>query len=96
MLPGPQPSPAPFLAPDPGLVRRLGRFGRLTLPKAIRDRCGLAPGTPVLLVTQDAAIVLMRWQPGCVFCGQPETAVRFRGRPICAACLGALLRSDIR
>jgi transcriptional pleiotropic regulator of transition state genes len=38
----------------------------------------------------DAAIVLRKYQPGCVFCGETDGARQWRGKVVCGRCAAEL------
>jgi len=42
---------------------RIGKDGRITIPKAIRDRLGLKPGDEVEFVIEEGRVRIRRAQP---------------------------------
>ncbi|HEY8424477.1 MAG TPA: AbrB/MazE/SpoVT family DNA-binding domain-containing protein [Limnochordales bacterium] len=72
-----------------GYVRRVDHLGRVVMPKAIRRELGLAPGTPIAIAVDGEDIVLEKYRPRCVFCGQP-TAETVAGKLVCPKCQAEL------
>lgn len=70
-------------------IRRIDRLGRVTLPGAGRERLGVGDRTPLAIYVDGDRIVLERYVPRCIFCGQAAD-LTFRGRLLCAACARAL------
>ena len=74
-----------------GIVRRVDELGRIVIPKETREILYIAEGNS-LEVFLDAdetknSIILKRYAPGCVFCGQPEGTTSFRGKAVCDECI---------
>lgn len=69
-----------------GIVRTIDRLGRLVLPVEFEETMGVGPGTDLEVLLDGDAVVLRRYEPGCVFCGEMEDVVAFRGRLVCRKC----------
>jgi len=76
-----------------GIVRRVDELGRIVLPKELRDVLEIEERTPLEIFTEEDAIILKKHEMACVFCGGTDGMTVFRGKQICAVCLG-LLRKD--
>jgi len=72
-----------------GIMRQIDGFGRLSIPKEIRDKHGIMHGDQVEIVDRGTDILVRRADPKCLFCGGPA-ALRFEGKPICKVCIDAL------
>lgn len=72
-----------------GFVRRLDLLGRVVLPKSLRDAKKLDIGVPVEISVNGEYIVLERYIPKCVFCGNPETLV-YKEKHICSDCIAEI------
>jgi AbrB family transcriptional regulator, transcriptional pleiotropic regulator of transition state genes len=70
-----------------GVVRKVDQLGRIVLPKSLRKRYLMNEGDPVEILVQGDHIILERYRPKCVFCGNMEQVSEFRERYICGACL---------
>lgn len=73
-----------------GDVRPIDKLGRITVPKDIRDRFKLIPGTEVGVFADDKLIYVKRLVEGCVFCGDEEDLLEFEKRKVCKNCMGKL------
>lgn len=70
-----------------GMIREIDSLGRFVLPKEIRNHLGLCPGDAVEIFTEGDRILLKKYEPGCIFCGDAENLTLFEGRLVCASCL---------
>jgi transcriptional pleiotropic regulator of transition state genes len=69
-----------------GYVRPMDKLGRVVLPKAVRDERGIVNRAPYEIWLQGEFTVVRRWEPSCVFCGDHEDLIEFRGRLVCREC----------
>ncbi|GIP24177.1 SpoVT/AbrB family regulatory protein [Paenibacillus sp. J22TS3] len=70
-----------------GVVRKVDQLGRIVLPKSLRKRYQMNEGDPVEILVQGDHIILERYRPKCVFCGNMEDVSEFKERSICGQCL---------
>jgi transcriptional pleiotropic regulator of transition state genes len=70
-----------------GVVRKVDQLGRIVLPKSLRKRYQMNEGDPVEILVQGDHIILERYRPKCVFCGNMKEVNDFKERYICADCL---------
>ena len=74
-----------------GICRRLDELGRIVVPKELRKTMGIAIKDSMEIFVNSNQIVLKKYQPGCVFCGQIEKGQQdFRGYTICLECKSEL------
>lgn len=73
-----------------GIVRRVDALGRLVLPVELRREMSLDPGSPVEVFVEGSRIVLHKYEPACVFCGEADGVLTFLDKRICRACRSAL------
>lgn len=74
---------------DTGIVRRMDELGRIVIPMELRAVLGIEQKDPleVYFDEEDRTIMLLRYQPGCFFCGTIDQLAEFRGRKICQGCM---------
>jgi len=77
-----------------GIVRRVDELGRIVLPKELRDVLEIQERTPLEIFTDEDSIILKKHETACVFCGSTEDLTVFRGKQICAVCLGLLQKDE--
>ncbi|WP_171909349.1 AbrB/MazE/SpoVT family DNA-binding domain-containing protein [Paenibacillus sp. GP183] len=73
-----------------GVVRKVDQLGRIVLPKSLRKRYLMNEGDPVEILVQGDHIILERYRPKCVFCGNMDQVSDFKERHICGTCLGEM------
>ncbi len=73
-----------------GHVRRVDQLGRIVLPKELRKGYGMNIKDDVEIYTEGDSIVLKKYIPACVFCGENENVGEYKGKKICPACIGEL------
>ena len=76
-----------------GIVRRIDELGRVVLPVELRRTLGLDVRDPVEIFVEEDAIVLRKYQPNCIFCGNGKSVSHFRNKPVCNECR-RLLKSE--
>ena len=73
-----------------GIVRKVDELGRIVLPAEIRQGFGIKERDPLEFFVDDERIILKKYQPGCIFCGNVEDLKSFDGKRICADCVAKL------
>ena len=69
-----------------GVVRRLDVLGRLALPKELRRSMNIGKGTPMEMLVDGESLILKKYEPECVFCGNAERVQDFHGKRVFAGC----------
>ncbi|MBQ3792249.1 MAG: AbrB/MazE/SpoVT family DNA-binding domain-containing protein [Clostridia bacterium] len=70
-----------------GIVRKIDELGRIVLPSELRFSLGIQPRDALEIFVDGEQIVLRKYEPSCVFCGDADDVVMFRGKRICRSCL---------
>lgn len=73
-----------------GIVRKIDGLGRIVLPKELRGVLDLDVNDPVEIFTDGEMIVLKKYNPGCVFCGETDRIKEFKGKNVCSKCRNSL------
>ena len=73
-----------------GMVRDIDNVGRVVIPKEIRDILHIQKKDPLEILVKDDMIVLRKYEPACLFCGNGEDVVSYMDRKICKECLKKL------
>ncbi len=76
-----------------GIVRSIDQQGRVVIPMEMRKRYGIELGDPIEFFTDDRSIILKKYHPSCVFCGEVKDTISFQGQLICPNCLAALKKT---
>ena len=73
-----------------GIVRNVDALGRIVLPKELRRILNLEEGTPLeIFTTEDGAVVLRQYAPGCSCCGRTDNLKEYKGISLCQRCIDA-------
>lgn len=75
-----------------GIVRKVDELGRIVLPIELRRTLDIAERDPLEIYVDGSSIILTKYQPACVFCGDSTDISTYKGKNICAACLKELGR----
>jgi AbrB family transcriptional regulator, transcriptional pleiotropic regulator of transition state genes len=73
-----------------GMVRRTDELGRIVLPIELRRTLDIAYKDGLEIFTDNNCIILRKYQPACVFCGNASKITNFKGKNICQECLTSL------
>lgn len=73
-----------------GMVRKVDELGRVVIPMEIRKTMSIEEKESVEIFVNDNQIILQKYAPGCLFCGNAEDVVNFKGKNLCKRCLTEL------
>lgn len=73
-----------------GIVRQVDELGRIVIPVEIRRRYGISEKDPLEIYTDNESIILKKYEPFCIFCGESKDIITYKGKTICAQCAAEL------
>lgn len=73
-----------------GIVRKVDDLGRIVLPIELRRTLNIDIKDPVEIFIEGEAIILKKYEPSCIFCGNAKDVVNYKGKNICKSCLKEL------
>lgn len=73
-----------------GIVRKVDTLGRIVIPIELRKTFNINVNDPVEIFTEGEQIILKKYQPACIFCGEASEVVNYKGKKICKKCLEEL------
>ncbi|MDN5344111.1 MAG: AbrB family transcriptional regulator, transcriptional pleiotropic regulator of transition state [Clostridia bacterium] len=73
-----------------GVVRKVDELGRVVIPIELRRTLGIDEKDALEIYVDHEKIILKKYEPGCVFCGNAEDIVNFQGKNVCRSCLEAM------
>lgn len=74
-----------------GIVRRVDQLGRIVLPIELRRNLNITEEKDALeIYIDDDAIILKKYEPACIFCGNARNVFTFKGKNICPSCVEEL------
>ena len=73
-----------------GIVRKVDELGRIVLPVELRRTLDIAEKDALEIYIDRANIILKKYEPACIFCGDAKDVINYRGKNICRACMNEL------
>ncbi|MGM0409671.1 MAG: AbrB/MazE/SpoVT family DNA-binding domain-containing protein [Bacillota bacterium] len=70
-----------------GIVRKIDDLGRMVIPIELRQTMNINKKDPMEIYVDEDKIILKKYEPACIFCGNADDTVDFKGRTICEDCL---------
>jgi len=70
-----------------GVVRKIDRLGRVVIPIELRRNLDIEEKDALEIFIEGEQIILKKYAPACIFCGQAKDITTFKGKNICPACL---------
>lgn len=71
-----------------GIVRKVDELGRIVIPIELRRSLQIEEKDSLEIYVDGPHIILRKYEPACIFCGQASDVHHYRGKNICVACLG--------
>lgn len=73
-----------------GMTRQLDRFGRIVLPKELRNNLNIDVHDPVEIYVRGKEIILEKYDPNCCFCGGSDKLFIYKNKILCRNCANEL------
>ena len=73
-----------------GIVRKVDELGRVVIPIELRRNLDIDVKDALEIFVDGEHIILKKYAPACIFCGQAKDVTSFKGKNICPACLNEL------
>lgn len=70
-----------------GIIRRVDELGRVVIPIELRNKFGIAEKDPIEIYVDGSNIVLKKFEPNCIFCGNSKKLSEYNGKLVCDKCL---------
>jgi AbrB family transcriptional regulator, transcriptional pleiotropic regulator of transition state genes len=77
-----------------GVARKVDQLGRVVLPAEVRRHFGISPGDLIEIAVDTDAILLMKVEDRCVFCGGTTSLREFSGKLVCGECVNRLAAEE--
>ena len=75
-----------------GIVRKVDELGRIVLPIELRRTLDIVVKDALEIYVDEGTIILKKYEPSCIFCGNSKDVISFKGKNICPKCLEELGR----
>lgn len=70
-----------------GIVRKVDELGRVVLPIELRRTLDIHVKDSLEIYVDGDSIILKKYEPACIFCGNAMDVVNIKGKNICRNCL---------
>ncbi|HHW61935.1 MAG TPA: AbrB/MazE/SpoVT family DNA-binding domain-containing protein [Syntrophomonadaceae bacterium] len=70
-----------------GIVRKVDELGRIVIPIELRRTMDIEEKDALEIYVDEEKIVLKKYQPACILCGNAEDVVYYKGKSLCKVCL---------
>ncbi|HHX95271.1 MAG TPA: AbrB/MazE/SpoVT family DNA-binding domain-containing protein [Clostridia bacterium] len=73
-----------------GIVRKVDELGRVVIPIELRRTLGIEEKDALEIYVDRESIILKKYEPACVFCGNAEDVQHYKGKIVCRECAIAM------
>ncbi|MBB6631938.1 MULTISPECIES: AbrB/MazE/SpoVT family DNA-binding domain-containing protein [Clostridium] len=70
-----------------GVVRRVDELGRIVIPIELRRTLDIAEKDALEIYVDGEQIILKKYEPACIFCGDARDVTNYKGKNICKSCM---------
>ena len=79
-----------------GIVRPVDPLGRVVIPVELRRNLGIKTDDSLEVFVDGEFIMLKKYEPACIFCGNAKDVQNIHGKNICRTCLDELKSGNWR
>lgn len=76
------------------IVRNLDELGRIVVPVELRRKLDISEGDAVEIFVDGSKIMLKKYVPGCIFCGNIQEIINYKGKKICKSCKDDIIKLE--
>ena len=73
-----------------GIVRKVDELGRVVIPIELRRTLQIEEKDALEIYVDGERIILKKYEPACIFCGNAERVTIFKDKNICLDCLKSM------
>ncbi len=70
-----------------GIVRKVDNLGRIVIPKELRNTLDIDIKDALEIYTDSDKIILKKYSSACIFCGNADELINFKGKNVCRKCV---------
>ena len=78
-----------------GILRKVDELGRVVIPIELRNKLDIHEKDPLEIYVEGNDIILRKFQPNCIFCGNTKKLVPFNNKLICSKCYEKIKNLEI-
>lgn len=79
-----------------GIVRNVDELGRIVIPKEIRNKFNIEIKDPIEIYVDGSAIILKKYLPNCIFCGNSKDLISYKDKLVCSNCSKNILKANTK
>lgn len=79
-----------FMMKSTGIVRKVDELGRVVIPIELRRTLGIGEKDALEIYVDGERIMLKKYEPACIFCGNAENVTYFKGKIVCHECISEI------
>lgn len=76
-----------------GIVRKVDELGRVVIPIELRRTLGIDEKDALEIYVDAEKIILKKYEPACVFCGNASDVQHYRSKLVCRECATAMFEN---
>ncbi|WP_346871233.1 AbrB/MazE/SpoVT family DNA-binding domain-containing protein [Clostridium sp. UBA5119] len=73
-----------------GVVRKVDELGRIVIPVELRRTLDIDVKDALEIYVDGEQVILKKYEPACIFCGDARDVVNYKSKNICEKCLKEL------
>ena len=73
-----------------GIIRRVDELGRVVIPIELRNQFGINEKDPIEIYVDGSSIILKKFAPNCIFCGDDKNLNKYKDKLICKKCINKI------
>ena len=73
-----------------GIVRKVDELGRIVLPIELRRTMGIDVKDSLEIYVDGDSIILRKYEPSCIFCGNAKDIQTIHGKNVCSNCIAEM------
>ncbi len=70
-----------------GIVRKVDELGRVVIPIELRRTMNIEEKDALEIYVDGDKIILRKYEPACIFCGNADDVENYRGKNVCISCI---------
>jgi len=76
-----------------GIVRKVDELGRVVIPIELRRTLGIDVKDALEIFVDADKIILKKYEPACIFCGNDVDVQHYKGKLVCQSCAQAMFEN---
>ncbi len=77
-----------------GIKRKIDELGRIVIPIEIRNKLDINEKDPIEIYVEMDKIVLRKYEPSCIFCGNTKGMAKYKDKLVCHKCIERIERKN--